>query len=94
VKNGLRVLPTLFPCPSNARRTKARKMCRYSGITSGESRLAATIRQASTSGFGWKASAGNSRPAENLYQGLQFRVFKVVGADRACFRATCFCTSR
>jgi hypothetical protein len=77
VKNGLRVSPTLFPCPTNARRTNAQKRCRCSGATSGEPRLAATMRQASTSGFGWKASAGSSKPAENAYQGLQFRVLKV-----------------
>jgi hypothetical protein len=52
--------------------------------------LVATMRQASTSGFGWKVSAGSFRPAENPYQGLQFRVFRVVGAERACFKATCF----
>ena len=29
VKIGLRVLPTSFPCPPNARRTSARKRCRW-----------------------------------------------------------------
>jgi len=90
LKIGLRVSLTQFPCPSKARRTNARKKCRCSAATSGGSRLAATMRQASTFGFGWKASAGSSRPAENSYQGLQFRVFKAVGVDRACFKATCF----
>jgi hypothetical protein len=32
--------------------------------------------------------------AENLYQGLQCKVFNVVGFFRACFKATCFCTTR
>ena len=94
VKVGPRTLPTLLPRPSNAWRTRARNRCLWPGSTSGCPRLAATIRQAATSGFGWNASAGNSRPAENLYQGLQCRVFKVVGFGRACFKATCFCTTR
>lgn len=48
VKVGLRTLPTLLPCPSNAWRTRPRNRCRWQGCTSGGPRLAATIRQAAT----------------------------------------------
>jgi hypothetical protein len=92
VRIGRKTLPTVFPRPSNARRTSARKRCRWQGSTSG---ALGGYQHAGVDLRLWMEGIGKQLEArENSYQGLQFRVFKVVGIDRACFRATYFCTSR